>query len=402
MKIIQVVSLFTPDGAFGGPTRVAINQTRELRRGGHEVALAGGAMGFGKNLPVMVDGVPVRLFPAHRLIPHTGFAGLTSPGLFWWLRRAIGDADVVHIHLARDLLTLPAAAMANLAKKPYVLQPHGMIDAPSKPLATVLDWSVTKSVLKHARATLCLTPDEQAELISLTDGKVITRVLPNGVPEAEATAEQKPLNVLFLARLHERKRPDDFVTAALKLTSEFPTVTFSLVGPDEGRANVILRMLADAGSPTSVTWEGALAPDHTLDRMRDCATYVLPAVNEPFGMTVLEAMSIGRPVIVRESCALSAFVRRTQSGIVIDDSAESLTEAIRQMLSNRQLRRTFGANARIAAQNEYGMRAIADRLTTHYEDALRSDSHRSHSSQPAIMTGFEARKIKDGRLQSLE
>ena len=81
MKIIHVVTLFTPDGAFGGPTRVAVNQTRELRTRGHDVTLAGAALGYGETLPKAIDGVPVRLFPARRVVPRTGFAGLTSPGL---------------------------------------------------------------------------------------------------------------------------------------------------------------------------------------------------------------------------------------------------------------------------------------------------------------------------------
>src|SRR5664279_4562699 len=94
VKIIHVVTLFTPDGAFGGPTRVAINQTRELRRRGHDVTLAGAALGFGPNLPSTVDGVPVRLFRARRVVPRSGFAGLTSLALLRWLRAECRSTDL--------------------------------------------------------------------------------------------------------------------------------------------------------------------------------------------------------------------------------------------------------------------------------------------------------------------
>ena len=49
------------------------------------------------------------------------------------------DYDVVHVHVARDFVTLPAATIARRAGVPYVLQPHGMIDPSDHALARPLD-----------------------------------------------------------------------------------------------------------------------------------------------------------------------------------------------------------------------------------------------------------------------
>ena len=46
MRILHVVTLVSPDGAFGGPVRVAENLARELRRRGHDVTVAAAASGF--------------------------------------------------------------------------------------------------------------------------------------------------------------------------------------------------------------------------------------------------------------------------------------------------------------------------------------------------------------------
>jgi hypothetical protein len=39
MRILQVVTLISPDGAYGGPARVALNPSAELIRRGHDVTL---------------------------------------------------------------------------------------------------------------------------------------------------------------------------------------------------------------------------------------------------------------------------------------------------------------------------------------------------------------------------
>ena len=369
MKIIQVVTLFTPDGAFGGPTRVAVNQTRELRDRGHDVTLAGASLGYGKTLPITSDGVPVTMFPVRRVVPRSGFAGLTSPGLLNWFRKASSTADLVHIHIARDLVTLPAATWAALSKVPYVLQPHGMVDAPSNVLARALDILATNRVLESAQAILCLNDHEESEVSRLSPRRLNTAILPNGVPLATTAPEPRDLEVLFLARLHSRKRPTTFVTAALQLAPTHPRVLFSVVGPDEGEGPAVTPLLAAHDNPMGIRREGALDPTVTLARLRECAIYVLPAVNEPFPMSVLEAMSVGKPVIVTETCGLATFIQQTHSGLVVDDSTESLEVAIETLLGNSALRSSMGTNALAAVRDRYGMSKIADRLLEVYQGA---------------------------------
>ena len=156
MRIIHVLTLVTPDGEYGGPLRVALNQVAGLRAAGHEVILAAGAQGFGRDLPSRYAGVDVTLFPAYQALPGTGFAGLVSPGLTRFLHRWGATADVAHVHLARDLTGLPAALTLQSRGVPYVAQTHGMIDASDSPLAGPLDAVMTRCALRGARRVLGL------------------------------------------------------------------------------------------------------------------------------------------------------------------------------------------------------------------------------------------------------
>ena len=66
--------------------------------------------------------------------------------------------------------------------------------------------------------------------------------------------------------------------------------------------------------------------------------YVLPSVDEPFPMTVLEAMAAGKPVIVTDSNGLAGAVRDYGAGIVVPgDSAQALVEAMQRLVSEPTL-----------------------------------------------------------------
>jgi hypothetical protein len=73
MKVLHVVTLVSPDGAFGGPTRVAVNLCSALRDQGHDAVIAAGVNGFDEP-PASLGGVPVHLFAARRVVPAFGHA----------------------------------------------------------------------------------------------------------------------------------------------------------------------------------------------------------------------------------------------------------------------------------------------------------------------------------------
>lgn len=366
MKVLSIVTLVTPHGDYGGPVRVALNQAEELRARGHDVTVAGAHRGFGGTPPGDFDGIPAALFPAKTIVPGAGFAGLASPGLDRWLAGNIRDFDIVHVHAARDLVTLPAARRASKAGIPFVLQTHGMIDPSSHPLAVPLDALLTRPLLRRAKQVFYLTPEERSGLVDVGGETLALRELPNGVPiPAGRRREPAVREVLYLARLAARKRPMVFVETARRLARKHPGTRFTLVGPDEGEASRVERAIAETPS-NALSWEGPLAPESTGARMRQASIYVLPSVDEPFPMSVLEAMSLGLPVVITDSCGLAPVVRRTGCGIVTDASQEGMDAAVDRLLDDDALAREMGERGVRAARDELSMPAVADILESAY------------------------------------
>ena len=352
--------------------RVAENQVAELTSKGHDVTLVAGRYRSDR----MGDtGDGRQLYAASKVIPKAGFAGLFSPGLIMAVARLSPTVDVVHIHVARDLTTLPAALVAGLSGTPVVLQPHGMIAPTSKKMARVLDVLITKAVLRRSSRILTLTQGETEGLSALTSDGISTELTTNGIPLPDLpyrTATDEPVEVLFLARLQKRKRPQVFVEMARRLVDAGYSAQFAIVGPDEGEAPSVVELIAKYGLQHRVTMEGALDPSLTAARMAKSSIYVLPSVDEIIPMSVLEAMSLGLPVVITDSNGLAVPLKEAGAAHIVDDSVEGLVSAVRELLDDEGGRRLMGARARALVERDFSIGSVVSRLERTYARALNN------------------------------
>nr|WP_276609785.1 glycosyltransferase [Arthrobacter silviterrae] len=367
-----MVTLVTPDGAFGGPVRVAVNQSRELINRGHDVTVVAGTEGYITALPTEVDGVPVKLFPVRRILPRAGFAGFFSAKFILWLVRNISSFDVVHVHLARDLVTSPGALVALIFGKRMFVQSHGMIDGSDKILASVLDWLIIRRVLRRARVVFSLTDREELD-VNLVEPRARVVQLPNGVPvlsemELKRTSSvSTSIEVLMLARMHSIKRPLVFVRMAAMLLDRFPNARFTLVGPDGGQGASISNLISEIGVEGAIAWEGAVAPEESLARMRLSSVFVLPSESEVMPMSALEAMSVGLPVVLCRPCGIADEVALAGAGLIADQTTNSLVENVSSLLSDPVLRYRMGQNGRKLVDTHFSIGRVVDLLESYYE-----------------------------------
>lgn len=368
MRIVHVVTLATPDNVYGGPVRVAAGQVAELVARGHDATLVASAPP-GLVHSVEYLGAPFHGFPLRRTPLVPGYAGYRAHGLIDWLRSRGGEADVVHVHLARDLVTLPAVLAAQRQGIPTVVQTHGMIAPRADFAARVLDAFATRRALRGAGALLALNEEERRRLSQVAPTAPDAVVVPNGIRlESSATPARPGLRaeVLFLSRLHPRKRPDAFVRAASLVVVPGAAPVFSVLGPDEGALDAVRTEAARATADVRI--EGAIPPDAVAARMALADVFVLPAVDEPFGMVVLEAMAAGTPVVVTRSCGLAPDVEREGAGVVVDGSDASIAEAVQMLLEDPAMRARMGDAGRALAAR-YSLSGVVDTLEELYSRA---------------------------------
>lgn len=370
MKIAHVLTYISADGAFGGPLAVLAAQTAELARRGHHVEVLAGWDGVAD---YRIPGVSMQLFRTRRIMPG-GFSGLVAPGLNRALRDRMRELDVVHIHLARDLVTTPAArTVLSAPRRPSLaVQTHGMVVPDHRLRARTFDrW--LRPVLDAADRVFVLNAVER-ERVERVAPKARISALPNGVNLGDVRSQpvsNTGLEVLFLARLQPRKRVMLFAEAARLLREDgVADSRFTVVGPDEGDLDELRSFIARNRMGSFLRYEGSAPPGSGPERIAAADVYVLPSRDEPFPMSVLEALSVGTPTVVSTSCHIAAELADLHAVRTFDDDPRELAEVIRTLLADPAARDALRAAGRSAIEASYSAVATADRLEDAYIAAV--------------------------------
>ncbi len=360
MRIAHVVTYISEDGAFGGPVAVASAQAAELARRGHEVDLLAGWDGRAN---VAVRGVNTRLFSVQKVGP--GFSGLIAPGLVRFIGGSGDRYDVVHVHMGRDLVSFPAARVAQRRGLKTVLQTHGMVMPDTRRRTQMFDRLGVSGALERSRAVLVLTSAEQEGVARLAPASRLVRI-PNGVPllSIDRTPNTVPL-VLFLARLHPRKGVIDFAKAATLVAASGQRASFRVIGPDEGDLDKLEPYLVENGG--AVEYGGVVAPGEAVRELARADLYVLPSREEVFPMTVLESLSVGTPVLVGEDCGIGPDLAARGAASLVAHGAAPLAAEIAALLASPAKRSAQALAGTKAVEDWLSISMVASRLEELYK-----------------------------------
>jgi glycosyltransferase involved in cell wall biosynthesis len=92
---------------------------------------------------------------------------------------------------------------------------------------------------------------------------------------------------------------------------------------------------------------------------------------EPFGVVVVEAMAMARPVIAPNHGGAVEMMQHNETGLLFTPrDAQSLADAIEKLYRSKTLRTTLGANARLAALKAFAVETHVERIQTIYQQLL--------------------------------
>ncbi len=105
--------------------------------------------------------------------------------------------------------------------------------------------------------------------------------------------------------------------------------------------------------------------------------FVMPSIQEAFGLMAVEAMATGTPVIVFEGTALPDVIGINQGGIVVPaKDSSALAAAIKLLLENNDLCNKLGKQARYLAEQQYGLPLYIERHIRLYEQVMKDYNRR--------------------------
>ncbi|NQE45990.1 Trehalose synthase [ANME-1 cluster archaeon GoMg2] len=176
--------------------------------------------------------------------------------------------------------------------------------------------------------------------------------------------------ILYLGRLHPKKCPDDLVRAFPKVVKKVPNAKLIFAG--EGEEETKLKGLAsDLNLEDKVIFTGFVSEDEKWNVLRNCDVFVLPSVVEAFGITVIEAMACGKPVIATNVGPFSEIIRDGETGLLLPLHApDELADAIIALALDENKRKQMGKKARKGVEERFDINKIANDYLEVYRELL--------------------------------
>lgn len=176
--------------------------------------------------------------------------------------------------------------------------------------------------------------------------------------------------ILFLANLLKRKGLRFLLEAMPSIIQNIPDVELNVIGG--GPSEIYFRNLAkEWGISSHVEFEGPVSHNKTVKWFQQCDLYCLPSLGEPFGISLLEAMSCGKPVVTTRAGGVPDFVEDGKCGYLVPPrDRQALATAIIKILTDSSLAKKMGDYNRELCINNYDWEIIVDKIENAYEEVL--------------------------------
>ena len=374
MKICIVTEYYYP--LLGGISEHVHNTGLQLLRMGHEVWIITSSQkrddGNGHYWPDQSPFNIVRIGRGCRVRANGSMASMTLGfSNLWTQMRGLmlkEQFDIVHVH-SPLVPTLP---------------PIGILAAPCPSVATFhtyFDYRRVYSVLRHVLQRRFLDKLDGQIAVSQSCLRALepyfqmnARIIPNGIdldtfsPGAPKLPKYDDgrLNLLFLSRLEPRTGLDLMLQAFEIIKRQRPDVRLVVVGDGQRRSEY--ELMVPRASAHDVDFVGPMLAERA-SYYRTADVYCAPISTASFGMTLLEAMATGTPIVATENDGYRDLLGPDEGILVPHGDPQHFANAILTLLANKD-RRTKMGQAGLAKAAQYAWQKVTEQVVSFYEEIL--------------------------------
>lgn len=348
-------------------------QARALAERGHQVRAITyqGNRDFIREKSEIIDGVEVKRMPRKDWLS----AGLIKELLF-------GERpDVVHLHHLSNQFGFLTALICKIRGIPLVFTPHGLFHDPylvadrDRPFAAPARYDEMimtlgqlfkalrknfkpkrhlKNYLNHSPLVLAdrvvpLSRHGKSVALKLGVKEERLRIVPNAVDADWAAGEQVELPaalsgleapfVLYLGQLKYRKGFDLLGQAMQTVLEKSPETYFVFVSHSPIHEKELVQLAEKANARQRLIILHSVSEGEKAALLKQAAAYVLPTRYEGFGIPLIEAMSLGCPVITTNIPVIDELIRDGENGLLFGlDNVPELAATIVKLLQDSSLR----------------------------------------------------------------
>ena len=337
MKILYIIT----KSELGGAQSVVVALANHMYKLGHEVTVAAGE-GDGLMWKLLDEGI--RQVPCRHLFRKPSLKeDIMLLYEFRRLRRRLAP-DIVHLHSSK------AGMVGRIAfkKSCIVYTVHGF---DSIRLANRRFLFLEKIMQYRCKAIVGVSKYDEHYLRAEGINHNVTYVY-NGIADIPHNGDTRlPIDggynkiVLCIARIVPQKRPDLFIQTARLL----PQYAFVWIGNIENVNDPL---------PENVFFLGTMVNAARYNAAAD--VFMLPSDYEGLPITIIEAMSMGRPVVASNVGGVSEIVRDGENGFTVENIPEEFAEKLRYILENPEIQKKFSCAARTRWQQTLTLQKMTE------------------------------------------
>lgn len=299
------------------------------------------------------------------------------------------STDVIHVHgIYRGFVTI-ASLFGMLFNKKVIVRPHGSLDPYLRrtykklyPFKNIIKFiseiCLERPILSNVSA-LHFTARREKQLASWFHHNSKTFVIPNGVEKPMLVSDRHYIHrllnldketriILFIGRLHYKKGIDLLIAAFSLIFPKNFNLHLVIAGPNNDGLLDSLKAQANALQIPSnqISFLDRVPRELIGPYYYSASVFALTSHSENFGITVVEALSYGCPVVLSKSINISQFLDKHKLAILTDLDASSIANSLLVALNDNRHRdcvRRFGPSF---VNDTYSWNAIATLHLSNY------------------------------------
>jgi glycosyltransferase involved in cell wall biosynthesis len=285
------------------------------------------------------------------------------PGYLGRFRRWLA-AETPDLVQANTLITIPEAITARTTGTPVLMYVHEILPSDMRgAVAGRLIRATAKVVVTNSTRSV-----EALRARGVTAHMVHYGIQPPAVrPEPP---ERDRFVVGTLGTVSPRKGSDVFLDVARRVRELLPHAEFRMIGPcPDGSERPWAEEMVERAAAEGVHWG---TTDDAFGEMEDWDVLLFPTRSEPFGLVVIEAMAMCRPVVASNVDGPAEIVT-PETGILAEaDDADGMAAAVLALAADREGRLAMGRAGRARVESEFTLERQAERVHAAYLEALAS------------------------------
>jgi glycogen(starch) synthase len=331
MKILFWTDGFAP--RLGGIETQSLKFIKAMQKRGHEYKVIAQQDHSSWKEAEIYEDIPIRRFDFNGVLKKQDLKTIVS--VEGYISRVMKEfqPDIIHLNASVGGSVFVFLLMVKLFKVPIILTAYspylleGKFSAIIKKVASKVDriCCISNWVLKEMQEHLSL---EKNKLQLVYCGLSIPEVTP-------LPLSFSPPILLVFGRLSKEKGFDVAIQAFSLLKKQGSPSRMLIAGGGIQRAE-LEKLVVDLGLSSSVTFTGVLTDEEALSTFNQATIVIVPSIIESFGLVILEAMQMQRPVIASRVEGIPEVVVDGETGILVRmRDPQALCQAIQELLVAR-------------------------------------------------------------------